>query len=108
MISIYKTSRVINSHSIKTVHRKNNFIIKASKTPKEIKELIKKELDKANEVCCDINRSDVDCMLQWDIVDDLSIAYRKAVEEEKGKQHLLNEEKDKDFIWDTRKKTFDL
>lgn len=102
----------------KTLYRKScvktngkarrNCVVRASKTPQEIKDMIRVELAKANDVCCDINRSDMDCMLQWDIVDDLSFAYRRAVEDEKRKLDILKEKKDKDFIWNTHKKTFDV
>lgn len=96
------------SHIKSGITSRKRFVVKASKTPQEIKEMIRAELAIANDVCCDINKSDLDCMIQWDVVDDLSFAYRRAVEEEKRKEELLNEKKDKDFIWDTRKKTFDL
>lgn len=96
------------SHIKPGINSRKRFVVKASKTPQEIKEMIRTELAIANDVCCDINKSDLDCMIQWDVVDDLSFAYRRAVEEEKRKQELLNETKDKDFIWDTSKKTFDV
>lgn len=111
MHTVYiKTSKITQRPSyIKTVSKtRKNYVVRTSKTPQEIKDMIKAELAKANDVCCDMNKSDIDCMLQWDIVDDLSFAYRRAVEEEKRKQDMLSEKVDKDFIWNTRKKTFDV
>lgn len=109
MLKIHKTSKIPHTCFIKSVNKpKICFAVRASKTSQEIKEMIRTELAKANEVCCDMNKSDIDCMLQWDIVDDLSFAYKRAVEEEKNKQDMLNRNNDKGFIWDTREKTFEL
>lgn len=110
MLTTCQTSRLSQRPSYFQVVNKTrrNYAVRASKTPQEIKDMIRVELAKANDVCCDITKNDIDCMLQWDIVDDLSFAYRRAVQEEKRQQDILNEKADKDFIWDTRKKTFDV
>lgn len=108
-------SLTINKHFTKThtVTAKNhkvrrNLVVRASKTPQELKQLLRNEISKANDVCCDMTKSDLDCMLQWDVIDDLSHALRIAIEDEKRKQEQMNEETDKSYIWNTSKKMFDL
>lgn len=109
MLTLKINKTIYNRGSIKNVNKiRNQCVVRASKSPQEIRDMIRVELAKANDLCCDINRSDMDCMLQWDIVDDLSFAYRRAVQEEKRKQHESEEETDRNYLWDTRKKTFDL
>lgn len=93
----------------KKCHRvRRSLVVRASKTPQEIKQLLRNEIAKANDVCCDMSKSDLDCMLQWDVIDDLSHALRDAIEDEKRQQEQLNEQIDNDYIWNTSKKTFDL
>jgi len=109
MLSLSVNKQFSKSHTIMRTNRvKKNFVVRASKSSQEIKELLRKELAKANDVCCDMTRSDLDCMLQWDVIDDLSHAYRNAVEDEKRKQDELNEKTDREHIWNTSKKTFDI
>lgn len=109
MLTLNINKTMHNRYSIKNVNKqRNQYVVKACKTPQEIRDMIRTELAKANDICCDINRSDMDCMLQWDIIDDLSSAYRRAVEEEKRKQKEKIEEADRNHSWDTSKKTFDI
>lgn len=109
MLSLSANKHLLKSHTIKRSYKlKRNLVVRASKSSQEIKDLLRKELAKANDVCCDMNKTDLDCMLQWDVIDDLSHAYRNAVEDEKRKQDELNEKIDKEYIWDTSKKTFDI
>lgn len=107
------SQKLLKNHSYTSKKYRNNvsrrnLVVKASKSPQEIKELLKKEIAKANDVCCDMTKSDLDCMLQWDTIDDLSHAYRSALEDEKRKQEELNEKMDKEYLWNTRKKMFDI
>ena len=109
MLTLNINKTMCQRGSTKTINKKRtSCVVRASRTPQEIKDMITLEIAKANDICCDTNRSDMDCMLQWDIVDDLSFAYRRAIQEEKRKEDVLNEEKDRNFIWNTRKKTFDV
>ena len=85
---------------------RNSVVVKATRKSQDIKELLQKEIAKANDVCCDMSKSDVDCMLQWDVINDLSQAYRSAVENEKREQELREQQADGDYIWETSKKTF--
>lgn len=73
------------------VSRKNITLTRSSRTPSEIKELLKTELAKANEICCDVTKSDLECMIQWDTVDELTHAYRNAKEEEKKNENNIEE-----------------
>jgi hypothetical protein len=98
-----RTHAVTKSHTVK-----RNLIVKASKPSQEIKHLLRNEIAKANDVCCDMTKSDLDCMLQWDVIDDLSHALRIAIDDEKRQQEQLDEQTDKNYIWNTSKKTFDL
>lgn len=109
MLSLSVNKTLLKGHTIIRSNRvRKNFVVRASKSSQEIKELLRKELTKANDVCCDMTKSDLDCMLQWDIIDDLSHAYRNAVEDEKRKQDELIEKTDREHVWNTSKKTFDI
>lgn len=115
MFSLTTNKHFTKSHTLPKSHRvRRNLIVRANKTPQELKQLLRNEIAKANDVCCDMTKSDLDCMLQWDVIDDLSHALRTAIDDEKHQQEhqehqeQLDEQKDKNHIWDTSKKTFDL
>ncbi len=56
-------------------------LIKSSKTPQELNYLMRDAIQQANAACNDPDTHDLDCMLQWDAVDEITKAYNKAVDE---------------------------
>lgn len=56
-------------------------MVKSSKTPQELNNMMRDAIQQANAACNDPDTRDLDCMLQWDAVDDITKAYNKAVDE---------------------------
>ena len=61
---------------------RSRIVVKSSKTPDEINEMIRKEIKKTNDVCVDMNNSDLECMINWDTIDELTTAYHQSVEDQ--------------------------
>lgn len=73
-------------------HRTKQRPIRATPTPKpstvisDVERLLDKAIEHANEACGADNSRDIDCVVAWDEVNDLTKAYRQAVEKEKKEE----------------------
>lgn len=52
----------------------------SSQKPEAIVPLLKQAIDNANKTCMSPSTKDIECIIKWDEVDELTKAYRKAVE----------------------------
>lgn len=53
----------------------------SSKSPQQLSEMMHQALDDANKACVDPKVTDTECLILWDVVDDISKAYNKAIDE---------------------------
>ena len=74
--------RVCNSKVVRVPRQSTStsksIIVRSSRKPEEIIPILKDAIDHANEAC--VSTTTVECAIKWDEVDELTKAYRKAVE----------------------------
>lgn len=62
--------------------RKMSLIVrKSSKSPQQLSDMMYQAVDTANNACNDPKITDTECLVLWDVVDDISKAYNKALDE---------------------------
>lgn len=68
---------------VQHVHRSKMSLVvrKSSKSPQQLNELMDQALITANSACNDPSVTDTECMMMWEVVEDISKAYNKARDE---------------------------
>jgi mannose-6-phosphate isomerase class I len=77
-----RTFHAFNAFNAFRPTRKMSLMVRRStKSPQELNEMMHQALDTANKACNDPKVTDTECLVLWDVVDDISKAYNKAVDE---------------------------
>lgn len=56
-------------------------IMRSSKSPQKLNEMMHEAIDTANKACVDPLVTDTECLVLWDVVNDIDKAYNKAMDE---------------------------
>lgn len=56
-------------------------VIRSSKSPQKLNEMMQEAIDAANKACVDPLVTDTECLVLWDVVNDIDKAYNKAMDE---------------------------
>lgn len=70
---------------------------KSSKSPQQLNDMMHQALTTANNACNDPMITDSECMMMWDVVEDISKAYNKAMDEVLT-QELKDKKPQKEFF----------
>lgn len=66
---------------VQTTKARSSVVVRSSRSPEKLHEMMLEAIKNANYVCSDPNVSDNECAVMWDKFDDLSKAYSQAVDE---------------------------